>query len=226
MIDLKALYSKINKPLFITFEGGEGVGKSTQSKMLYEYLVEQGIKVVATREVGGTPEAEKVRNILLHSKDLAPISELMLVMAARYEHMEKVIIPALRGGNWVICDRFVDSSACYQGQFPEVTKEKVYRLHNELMPPLFSNNANKLPDITFLIDLPLEVALQRALSRGDNNKYEDKEIKFHQKIYQSFHSIAKEFSDRVIKIETNDLSTAQVHNNIVSQILTFIQKTR
>ncbi|MGX6960215.1 MAG: dTMP kinase [Rickettsia endosymbiont of Pentastiridius leporinus] len=106
--------SKLKQGKFITFEGGEGIGKSTQCQMLYEYLKSQNIPVILTREVGGTEAAEKMREILVHT-DLLPMSELLQAMAARYDHMARKIIPALQEGNIVICDRFIDSTACYQG---------------------------------------------------------------------------------------------------------------
>lgn len=110
---------------FITFEGGEGSGKSTQSKMLYDYLESKNVNVLLTREVGGTLEAEKIRDILLHSH-LLPMTELMLVMAARFEHMSKIIIPALKQGIWVICDRFIDSTAAYQGINSDIGIDKIF----------------------------------------------------------------------------------------------------
>ncbi|CAF0735824.1 unnamed protein product [Didymodactylos carnosus] len=101
---------------FITFEGGEGSGKSTQSNMLYQYLLSRNILVDLTREVGGTLSAEKMREVLIY-QDLLPMSELLQIMAARYEHVHKRIIPKLNAGTWVICDRFIDSTACYQGSY-------------------------------------------------------------------------------------------------------------
>jgi len=129
-----------DKPKFITFEGGEGSGKSTQSKMLHEYLRARHIKSIHTREVGGTPEAEQIRNLLVYS-ELLPVSELMLVMAARYEHINNVIIPALQDGNWVICDRFVDSTACYQSGESGLTIDDIYELHDQLMKANYKNSA-------------------------------------------------------------------------------------
>ncbi|MDA9163874.1 dTMP kinase, partial [Rickettsiaceae bacterium] len=117
-----------NRPKFITFEGGEGSGKSTQSKMLHQYLLSKNIKAIHTREVGGTVEAEKIRDLLVYS-ELLSMSELMLVMAARYEHINKVIIPALLEGSWVICDRFVDSTACYQSGDSGLSMDDIYELH-------------------------------------------------------------------------------------------------
>lgn len=198
----------LKKPRFITFEGGEGSGKSTQSKMLYEYLLSKEVKVILTREVGGTPEAEKIRDILLHS-ELSPLSELLLVMAARYEHINKVIISALSKKTWVICDRFIDSTACYQGQHPDITIRKIYQLHEEMMP------LSLMPDLTFFIDISPEIALQRIINRDGNNKFEDKEISFHQRVYQQFQTISDNFQERIFKIEAANLSKEEVHKKVV-----------
>jgi dTMP kinase len=200
------------KAKFITFEGGEGSGKSTQSKMLYEYLLSKHIKVIHTREVGGTVEAEKIRQLLLYS-ELLPMSELMLVMAARYEHVNKVILPALNNDIWVICDRFVDSTACYQRQQPFIGINKVYELHQEIITD------GIMPDITFFLDIPPELALERTIGREDNNKFEDKKLEFHQKIYNEFQTIAQRFMNRIVRIQVENLDKAQVHTKIVSALL-------
>lgn len=201
---------KSNKPLFISFEGGEGSGKSTQSKMLFEYLKSRQINAILTREIGGTIEAEKIRNIVLHS-ELLPTSELMMVMAARYEHVHKLIIPAINSNNFVICDRFVDSSAAYQGQCQHIGIDKVYHLHNEII--------KIMPDITFFIDISPEIALQRTHARGDNNKFEDKKLEFHLEVYSGFKKIAKLFKKRIISIKAANLPKEQIHQKIVDILL-------
>ena len=200
MIDLKAK--------FITFEGCEGSGKSTQSKMLYEYLESKHIRTILTREIGGTLEAEKIRNILLHS-NLLPTSELMLVMAARFEHLHKLIIPALNKNTWVICDRFIDSTAAYQGQYIDIGIDKIYELHRNLISTI-------IPDITFFIDVKPEIALERAKNRGDTNKFEDKDFGFHKSVYAGFKKISKNFKDRVIRIKSDGMNAREVHESIVS----------
>lgn len=187
---------KIGK--FITFEGGEGSGKSTQSKKLYEYLVSCGIKAIHTREVGGTKESEKIRELLIHD-NLNPVSELMLVMAARFEHINKVIAPALKDNCWVVCDRFIDSTACYQST-KTVTPEDIYKLHNKLMKPSGSSKA-LMPDITFFMDLPPEIGLKRSIATNDTNKFEEKDLKFHLEIYQKFKELCKKYSERIKAID-------------------------
>jgi dTMP kinase len=136
---------------FITFEGGEGSGKTTQSKLLFEYLKSQNIKCIWTREIGGTEIAEKIRDIILHN-EIHIMTELLLVMAARKEHIENVILPALLGGVTVVCDRFIDSTLCYQGQSLGIAK--VLGLHKEVFGDFF-------PDLTFFIDVPVEEGLRR-----------------------------------------------------------------
>lgn len=220
-------------PQFITFEGGEGSGKSTQSKMLYDYLLASGYKVILTREVGGTKEAEKIRDILVHSR-LQVTTELLLVMAARCEHLHNVIIPHLKEGYIVICDRFIDSTACYQGMLEsslpsaifdqklameqkidtehKLSLSEIYNLYKQILPiPI-------MPDITFFIDLPPEIALIRAKNRGDNNKFEAKDVQFHQEVYDRFCLIAQMFPERIIRIQATNLSAAQLNKNIIDSL--------
>ena len=196
-----------SKAKFITFEGGEGCGKSTQCKMLYDYLQSCNIKVLLTREIGGTDSAEVIRDSIVN-KELLPISELMLVMAARYEHIQKLILPKLQDNYWVIGDRFVDSTACYQGLASEIGIDKIYRLHQELM-------LNLMPDITFFIDVEPVEALHRALSRKDSNKFEQKSLDFHRLVYQKYQNITEQFSNRIIKIKANNLTVQEVHSKIL-----------
>lgn len=202
--------TSIKKGKFITFEGGEGCGKSTQSNMLYQYLLSQNIPVDLTREVGGTISAEKMRDILVN-QDLLPMSELLQIMAARYEHVHKRIIPKLDCGISVICDRFVDSTACYQGQ--DIGIDLVYDLHKSLI-------SDVMPDITFFIDIDTNIALPRALVRGNNNKFESKNIEFHQKVYDGFQYISAKFPNRIVKINASTLSVQEIHDMIVAMLVT------
>jgi dTMP kinase len=199
------------QPKFITFEGGEGSGKSTQSKKLYEYLLSQNIKVIHTREVGGTPEAEKIRDLLVHSQ-LYPITELMLVMAARFEHINKVIVPALNNGSWVICDRFIDSTACYQSG-SEITLEEIFSLHNKLMKVPGYKEAI-MPSITFFMDLPPEIGLKRSYQTLEVNKFEAKDMKFHQRIYETFKVIGAMYPERIKSIDCAGKTEVEIHNQI------------
>ncbi len=221
------------RPQFITFEGGEGSGKSTQSKMLHEYLLSKSIKSIHTREVGGTVEAEKIRHLLVYS-ELLPMSELMLVMAARYEHINKVIIPGLLDGSWVICDRFVDSTACYQSGSSGLTLDDIYELHEKLMTVSYDNEAENIshpqidiheydargimPDLTFFMDIPPEIGLKRAGIRGDANKFEEKNVAFHKEVYDRFKSIKTRDKNRFLSIESVDKTIDEIHQDILNKV--------
>ncbi len=224
----------LNKPQFITFEGGEGCGKSTQSKLLYEYLISKNIAAIHTREIGGTVEAEKIRHLIIYS-ELKPMSELMLVMAARYEHINKVIIPALLEGKWVICDRFIDSTACYQSGDSGLTIADIFELHETLMTYRPNNTSNMhnseidihqistkgiLPDRTFFMDAPPSIGLGRATERGDANKFEDKKLDFHAKVYEKFKTIAEMHDDRVISVDGEGKTIDEIHEFIKTSIFT------
>lgn len=204
-----------NNPKFITFEGGEGSGKSTQSRKLYEYLVLKGIKVIHTREVGGTKEAEEIRNFLIH-QHLYHVSELMLVMAARYEHINKLIVPALRDGYTVICDRFVDSTACYQAG-DNLTIEDIFDLHNKLMRASDDHRV-VMPDVTFFMDLEPQIGIKRSIQTGDVNKFEDKNMNFHQAVYERFKLIASMYIDRIKVINCRNKEIENIHQEVLSLI--------
>ena len=176
---------------FITFEGGEGSGKTTQSKHFFEYLKSQNIKSIWTREIGGTTVAEKIRDIILHN-EMDPMTELLLIMAARKEHVDKVILPALNAGITVICDRFIDSTLCYQGG--HLGLEKVLDFHRNVF-------GDFMPDLTFFIDVLAVEGLKRAGMRGENNKFEDKDISEHENIRQNFLHLLEIFPKRIIKID-------------------------
>ncbi len=210
---------KFNKPLFITFEGVEGSGKSTQSMMLYEYLRSKSIKVVKTREIGGTIEAEKIRDLIIHS-ELYPMTEVMLVMAARYEHINKVIIPAIENGSWVICDRYVDSTASYQAEDSGLSVGDIYEIHDRLM------RANKpgydkfglMPDITFFMDIPPDISVARAIARGDVNKFDKRNIVFHEKVYDRYQRIIDLYTSRFVSIDCIGKDSAKIHNEVVKSL--------
>lgn len=180
----------INKPIFITFEGGEGCGKTTQSKLLQEYFVQQNMPCIWTREIGGTKNAEIIRDIIINN-ELNVRTELLLAMAARVEHVEDVIKPTITKGKIVICDRFVDSTAAYQGHCLGV--DIVYNLHREIFGDL-------MPNLTFFFDMKPKKALERALSRGDNNKFEKLPLTFHEQVYETFLKIIALFPERFVII--------------------------
>ena len=172
--------------MFISFEGIEGSGKSTQSKKLHEFFLNQNKKSVLTREPGGTEAGEKIREILIteHLDKLEAKSELLLNFAARLEHVQKLIKPNLAAGKNIICDRFFDSTFAYQGSafgLDDALVEQVKEL----------TIGNFAPDITFLIDVDVEFAFKRIKNRSDNNRYEKLGLDFHQKVRAGFLELAK-----------------------------------
>lgn len=171
---------------FITFEGIEGSGKSTQAKKLHEYFIAQNIASILTREPGGTPASESIRAILIDEKiaKLEAKTELFLNFAARLEHVEKLIKPQLQQNKIVISDRFFDSTYAYQGS--------AFGLDESLIDAVKKMAIQDFaPDITFLIDVPVETAFARIVNRSDNNRYEKLGQEFHQKVRDGFLQLAK-----------------------------------
>lgn len=210
------------KGKFITLEGGEGSGKTTQAALLADYLISQGHKVVLTKEPGGTPGALEIRQLLLSGEDQRwlPKTELLLMVAARVEHWGKVIKPALNDGCWVICDRFVDSTYAYQGKGRGIDSNLIRTLHLTMLP-------NAVPDLTILLDVDIEKGLKRAISReeaknGSETRFEQVGIEFHQRVHKGFRKLAQCNSQRIRTIHTNDLTVEQVHDAVVTVVKTTI----
>src|ERR1700733_1397656 len=169
---------------FITFEGGEGTGKSTQAGLLANKLESLGLSVLLTREPGGSPGAEIIRHVLLSgaAKPLGADAEAMLFAAAREDHVRCTIAPALAAGKWVICDRFVDSTRVYQGELGHVDPRLIKGLERVSIGDL-------APDLTLVLDVPVDVALERLASRrGDAapDRFEAEDPAFHEKLRQAF----------------------------------------
>ncbi|MHC2462511.1 dTMP kinase [Bradyrhizobium embrapense] len=185
---------------FITFEGGEGSGKSTQIRKLAERLDVAKLRVIVTREPGGSPGAEIIRHLVLSGmgKLLGPEAETLLFAAARDDHVRTVILPALNQGIWVLCDRFFDSTRAYQGQLGQVPAGLVNAMQRVTIGDL-------KPDLTFILDVPVEVGLQRAAMRRGNataDRFEAEGIKFHQDLRDAYRRIAAEDPDRCVLIDT------------------------
>ena len=177
---------------FITLEGGEGSGKSTQVRRLAAFLRTKGIETVETREVGGSPSAEAIRNLWLSPKDgyWDPLTELLLIMAARREHLTKTVFPALERGAWVISDRFADSTRAYQGIGLGLGLEAVEDIYRRIAPGFE-------PDLTLLLDLPVGAGLARMAKRGgQDDRYQQKDIDFHQKLRDAYLGLAKTNASR------------------------------
>ena len=173
------------KGRLITFEGGEGVGKSTQIQRLTERLAAVGIDVVTTREPGGTPGAEAIRSLVTEgaADRWSPLTETLLFLAARQDHVERLIEPALEKGAWVLCDRFIDSTRVYQGVAGTLGLDLVDRLHDVIFDRLS-------PDLTLLLDLPVSAGLARRRAAGGANRFEQKVTDFHQAVRDGFLGLA------------------------------------
>ncbi len=176
------------KGRFITLEGGEGTGKSTLQAALRERLAEQGRDVVLTREPGGTPRAEAIRALVLHppgGKAFSPLAEALLMNAARSDHLDHLIRPALDAGKWVICDRFSDSTRVYQGASGAVSAPVLLNLEHHVV-------ATTRPDLTLILDAPVQLAYQRRTSRkGSQDVFEQRDLAFHQSVRLAFSEIAR-----------------------------------
>jgi len=185
---------------FIAFEGGEGAGKSTQARLLAETLSARGIKVVTTREPGGTPGAEAIRSLLLSTEGSGwnPRAEALLFAAARSDHVERLIRPALARGTWVICDRFLDSSRAYQGGGGGLSDADIRLLHR-------IGSEGLLPDLTLLIEVSPEQAARRIKARdGDSSdRIGGREAAYHARVAQAFSAFAIAEPARFARIDGN-----------------------
>lgn len=188
---------------FISFEGGDGTGKTTQIKRLIDTLKVHGIECVATREPGGSPGAEEIRELLVTGKPgrWDALSETLLLFAARHDHIEQTIRPALKTGNWVITDRFTDSTYAYQGAGGGLNRETIRRIE-AVSIEYFK------PDLTIVLDLPPETGLARTHKRDDatsekESRFEQFELDFHTRLHQGYLDIAKRERDRCVVIDAS-----------------------
>lgn len=186
---------------FITFEGGEGSGKSTQIKALAQRLDADKLRAIVTREPGGSPGAEIIRHLVLSGmgKLLGAEAETLLFAAARDDHVRTVIKPALNAGLWVLCDRFSDSTRAYQGRLGNVAPAVLNAMERVTIGDL-------KPDLTFILDVPVEVGLQRAAARrgtGTPDRFEAEDVKFHQQLRDAYRQIAAAEPQRCVLIDAN-----------------------
>ena len=199
---------------FIAFEGGEGAGKSTQARLLAEALRERGQPCVVTREPGGTPGAEAIRALLLGTEGEGwhPRAEALLFAAARSDHVERLIVPALERGDWVICDRFVDSSRAYQGGGGGLSDAEVLDLHR-------IGSGGILPDLTLLVEVSSEVVSQRLAARdGDNaDRIGGRDSAYHAAVGAAFRRFADAEPARFARID-GDGDAASVHRAVLAAL--------
>jgi dTMP kinase len=182
--------------MFISFEGTEGVGKTTLIRKIYEHLEQQGQQVVLTREPGGTPMAEQIRSLLLsvnHEESMSNDTELLLMYAARAQHLEQVIVPALTKHKTVLCDRFTDVSFAYQCAGRGLSQSKL-QLLNE-------NFVSHMPNITFWLDAPIETGMSRARERGALDRFEQEKVTFFEKVRAGYQQLWEQYPERVKRLD-------------------------
>ncbi|AOE49814.1 thymidylate kinase [Kangiella sediminilitoris] len=205
---------------FITVEGTEGVGKSTNMAFVKQWLEAKGHKVIHTREPGGTPFAEEIRELLLSNREETVDShtELLLMFAARCQHVYQKIKPALEQGVWVLCDRFTDASYAYQGAGRGLGFDKLKELEDWCLKGF-------KPDLTLLLDLTTEVGLERAKKRGPVDRFEQEKVDFFNKVREGYLKIAQAEPDRMKVIDASG-SVEVVQKHIEQSLISFYQKVQ
>lgn len=198
--------------MFISFEGTEGVGKTTLIRKIYEYLGQQGQEVVLTREPGGTPMAEQIRALLLsvnHDENMSNDTELLLMYAARAQHLKQVIVPALLAGKTVLCDRFTDASFAYQCAGRGLSREKLNVLNQ--------NFVSHMPNVTFWLDAPIELGMSRARERGALDRFEQEKVAFFEKVRAGYQELFEQSPDRMKRLDATQ-SPEQVFEQAVAYL--------
>lgn len=183
---------------FITLEGGEGVGKSSNVDFIAEYLEEAGKSVVKTREPGGTDLGERIRGLLLEVNGdvISQKAELLLIFAARAQHLEQQILPAIEAGQWVVCDRFTDASYAYQGGGRGISDKEIQILEQWVQQ-------SYKPDLTLLLDAPAKIGLSRAGKRGSLDRFELEENDFFERVRNHYLSLAQQFPNRIKRVDAS-----------------------
>ena len=198
--------------MFISFEGTEGVGKTTLIRKIYEYLVQQGQEVVLTREPGGTSMAEQIRSLLLsvnHDENMSNDTELLLMYAARAQHLQQVIVPALLAGKTVLCDRFTDASFAYQCAGRGLSREKLHVLNQ--------NFVSHMPNVTFWLDAPIELGMSRARERGALDRFEQEKVTFFEKVRAGYQELFEQSPERMKRLDATQ-SPEQVFAQAVAYL--------
>ncbi len=198
--------------LFITMEGPDGSGKSTQIALLKQYLEKKGYETVLSREPGGTAISEKIRDVILdrENAEMGYRTEALLYAAARAQLVEEVILPALDAGKAVICDRFVDSSAVYQGIGRSLGIEEVYRINEYAIRGI-------MPDVTFLLDLDAAEGLRRKRNQAELDRMESESQAFHEAVAEGYRMLARKYPDRIKRID-GSASIAEIHEQIIREL--------
>jgi dTMP kinase len=206
--------------LLISFEGIEGCGKTTQVDLLHNFLISQGYSCLVTREPGGTKIGDQIRSVLLHSgnSDLTLKAELFLYLASRAQHVAEVILPALKEGKVILCDRFIDSTVVYQGLVQGIDPTVIDDLNRMV-------TAGIKPDLTFIIDCPVEMGLKRAWGRVeiedqrvDDLRFESKDLDFHRKVRNGYLELARKEPER-IKVIDGNRDIMVIHKEIASLVM-------
>jgi len=193
------------KAKFITLEGIEGSGKTSSLKSITDLLDKKNISYVVTREPGGSSIGKELRAILLHpDTEISPEVELMLMLSDRKDHVEKIILPNLEKGNWVVSDRFMDSSIAYQGGGRQLGKKLIISVAEYLNLPQ--------PDLTLLFDLPVEISLSRVKARGELDRFEKEELEFHKRIRNTYLDLATNNSNRIKIIDSSQKIESMLNN--------------
>ena len=197
--------------MFISFEGTEGVGKTTLIRKIYDHFIAQGQDVVLTREPGGTPMAEQIRALLLsvnHEEKMCNDTELLLMYAARAQHLSQVILPALEAGKTVLCDRFTDASFAYQCAGRGLSEDKLLLLN--------ANFVSRMPDFTFWLDAPIEIGMNRARARGELDSFEQEKVTFFEKVRAGYETLSVRHPERVKRLDAS-----QSPEQVFEQALTY-----
>lgn len=198
--------------MFISFEGTEGVGKTTLIRKIYDHLTAQEREVVLTREPGGTPMAEQIRSLLLsvnHEEQMSNDTELLLMYAARAQHLEQVILPALQAGQIVLCDRFTDASFAYQCAGRGLSEAKLQVLNDSFV--------SRMPDFTFWLDAPIELGMNRARARGALDRFEQEKVTFFEKVRMGYQTLSERHPERMKRLDAS-----QAPEQVLTQALQYL----
>lgn len=208
----------MSQGIFITMEGPDGSGKSTQIALLKEYLEKEGYDVLITREPGGTAISEAIREVILNKdfQEMSPVTEMLLYASARAQLIHEVVGPALEKGQAVISDRFVDSSLVYQGIARGLGVEKVYEVNLNAI-------GKYMPDVTFLLDLPAEVGIARKKGQKDLDRMELESLEFHKSVAQGYRDMAKRFPERIKSVDATR-PVEEISDLIIREVSDILKK--